>query len=208
MRRLFKMPPQVFRIVLLAVGIVVAYSVARYFLTPPSFGEYGWYRGAALAELATRDRVYAGKKACEECHADEYEKLTKHEHKSLSCESCHGPGEAHVRTIPGRTDDRSCITAFACGATRPTPRGPKWHKQIVSKNHYPGKCTECHVPHSPFGGPMKKPVSRRSLLGQDRRGGGGRAGRPRGQGRQGRGAKDSWSPATRRRAMTRPSTNG
>ncbi len=29
------------------------------------------------------------------------------------------------------------------------PSRPKWHKQIVSKNHYPGKCTECHVPHSP-----------------------------------------------------------
>ena len=70
MRRLFKMPPQLFRIVLLAVGIVTAYSIARYFLTPPSFGEYGWYRGEALAELATRQPVYAGKKACEECHSD------------------------------------------------------------------------------------------------------------------------------------------
>ena len=86
MRRLFTMPPQLFRIFLLAVGIVAAYSVARYFLTPPSFGEYGWYRGAALAELATRDRVYAGKKACEECHSDEYQKLMKHEHKGLACE--------------------------------------------------------------------------------------------------------------------------
>ena len=57
MSRLFKMPPQVFRIVLLAVGIVAAYSVTRYFLTPPSFRQYGWYRGAALTELAARDRV-------------------------------------------------------------------------------------------------------------------------------------------------------
>ncbi len=55
MRRLFKMPPQVFRIFLLAVGIVGSYLIARYFLTPASFGEYGWYRGAALAEVATRD---------------------------------------------------------------------------------------------------------------------------------------------------------
>lgn len=44
-------------------------------------------------ELAARDRVYAGKKACEECHADEYQKQMKHEHKGLSCEGCHGPGE-------------------------------------------------------------------------------------------------------------------
>lgn len=150
MSRLFKMPPQLFRIVLLAVGIVGAYSVARYFLTPPSFGEYGWYRGAALAELATRDRVYAGKQACEECHSDEYQKLIKHEHKSLSCEACHGPGEAHVQN-PDNPDVKMAVLHYSLclRCHEANPSRPKWHKQIVSKNHYPGKCTECHVPHSP-----------------------------------------------------------
>ena len=150
MSRLFKMPPQLFRIVLLAVGIVGAYSVARYFLTPPSFGEYGWYRGAALAELATRDRVYAGKQACEECHSDEYQKLIKLEHKSLSCEACHGPGEAHVQN-PDNPDVKMAVLHYSLclRCHEANPSRPKWHKQIVSKNHYPGKCTECHVPHSP-----------------------------------------------------------
>jgi hypothetical protein len=143
------MPPQVFRIVLLAVGIVAAYLVARYFLTPPSFREYGWYRGAALTELMARDQVYAGKKACEECHGDEYQKLMKHEHKSLSCEGCHGSGQAHA--LDPRTDNilkSSFATCLRCHEANPSR--PKWHKQIVSKNHYTGsKCTECHVPHSP-----------------------------------------------------------
>jgi hypothetical protein len=150
MSRLFKMPPQLFRIVLLAVGIVGAYSVARYFLTPSSFGEYGWYRGAALAELATRERFYAGKQACEECHSDEYQKLIKHEHKSLSCEACHGPGEAHVQN-PDNPDVKMAVLHYSLclRCHEANPSRPKWHKQIVSKNHYPGKCTECHVPHSP-----------------------------------------------------------
>ena len=150
MSRLFKMPPQVLRIVLLAIGIVAAYSVARYFLTPASFGEYGWYRGAALAELATRDRVYAGKKACEECHSDEYQKLMKHEHKGLSCEACHGPGEAHVQN-PDNPDVKMAVLHYSLclRCHEANPSRPKWHKQIVSKNHYPGKCTECHLPHSP-----------------------------------------------------------
>jgi hypothetical protein len=149
MRRLFNMPPQVFRVFLLAVGIVVAYSIARYFLTPPSFGEYGWYRGAALAELATRDRVYAGKKACEECHSDEYQKLVKHEHKSLACESCHGPGEAHSGD-PRKDNIEKSSFAVCLRCHEANPSRPKWHKQIVTKNHYTGsKCTECHVPHSP-----------------------------------------------------------
>jgi hypothetical protein len=144
------MPPQVLRIVLLAIGIVAAYSVARYFLTPASFGEYGWYRGAALAELATRDRVYAGKKACEECHSDEYQKLMKHEHKGLSCEACHGPGEAHVQN-PDNPDVKMAVLHYSLclRCHEANPSRPKWHKQIVSKNHYPGKCTECHMPHSP-----------------------------------------------------------
>jgi len=148
MRR-FYMPPQVTRIVLLAVGIVATYFVARYFLTPPSFGEYGWYRGDALMELATRDRVYAGKKACEECHVEEYQQLMKHEHKGLACESCHGPGQAHYDDPRKDNIDRSGFAAcLRCHEANPSR--PKWHKQIVSKDHYTGsKCTECHVPHSP-----------------------------------------------------------
>lgn len=149
MSRLFKMPPQVLRIVLLAIGIVAAYSVARYFLTPASFGEYGWYRGAALAELATRDRVYAGKKACEECHSDEYQKLMKHEHKGLSCEGCHGSGQAHAGD-PRKDNIQMSSFAICLRCHEANPSRPKWHKQIVSKNHYPGKCTECHMPHSPL----------------------------------------------------------
>ena len=149
MRRLFQMPPQLFRIFLLAVGIVAAYCIARYFLTPPSFQQYGWYRGAALGELATRNLVYAGKKACEECHADEYKKLMTHEHKGLACESCHGPGEAHAQD-PSKENIEKSGFAVCLRCHEANPSRPKWHKQIVSKTHYTGsKCTECHVPHSP-----------------------------------------------------------
>ena len=153
MRRLFQMPPQLLRIFLLAVGIVVAYSIARYFLTPASFKQYGWYRGAALAELATRDRTYAGKSACEVCHPDEYQKLVKHEHNGLACESCHGPGEAHAHDPRKDNIERSSYAAcLRCHEANPSR--PKWHKQIVSKDHYTGsKCTECHVPHSPLEAP-------------------------------------------------------
>jgi hypothetical protein len=148
MRRMFKMPPQVVRIVLLAVAIVGSYLVARYFLTPPSFRQYGWYRGDALAELATRDRVYAGKKACEECHSDECQKLVKGSHKTLSCEGCHGAGQAHADNPDVKLEVLNYSHCVRCHEANPSR--PKWHKQIVSKTHYTGsKCTECHVPHSP-----------------------------------------------------------
>ena len=148
MRRFSQMPPQVLRILLLAVGIVGVYSVARFFLTPPSFRQYGWYRGAALAELATRDPVYAGRKACEECHSEQMQKLLKDGHKSLSCEGCHGAGWAHSDNPDVKIDKNNYSPCVRCHEANPSR--PKWHKQIVSKSHYTGSnCTECHVPHMP-----------------------------------------------------------
>ena len=155
------MPPQILRLFLLVVGIVVVYSTARYFLTPPSFRQYGWYRGEALGEIATRDPVFAGKKACEECHSDEFQKLAKFEHKNLSCEACHVSAreqgalsglQGHVdnpedaRLKPDKTLATPCLRCHEANPSRPA-----WHKQIVVKNHYSGssKCIECHVPHAP-----------------------------------------------------------
>ncbi len=148
MRRFLNMPPQIFRLFLLVVGIVVIYSTARAFLTPKSFRQYGWYRGEALTELASRQAVFAGKKACEECHSDQFQKLQKGEHKSLSCEACHGPGQAHADNPDVQIDRSNVGACLRCHEANPSR--PKWHKQITIKTHYSGsKCTECHVPHSP-----------------------------------------------------------
>ncbi len=146
------MPPQIFRLLLLVLGIVVVYSTARHFLTPPSFGQYGWYRGQALAESATRERTYAGKAACEECHSDQVQKLLKGSHKTLSCEGCHGPALAHAENPDVKLDKLNFTPCLRCHEANPSR--PKWHKQIASKEHYTGsKCTECHVPHYPTEAP-------------------------------------------------------
>jgi hypothetical protein len=148
-----KMPPQIVRLVLLTIAIVGSYLVARYFLTPPSFGQHGWYRANALEELATRDPVFAGRSACEECHADEVKKLAKAEHKTLSCEGCHGACQAHadkpdvVEFKPPKLGYSVCVRCHEANPSR-----PKWHKQVNPKTHYNTgeKCTECHVPHQPL----------------------------------------------------------
>ena len=142
------MPPQIFRLVLLTLGIVVSYLTARYFLTPSSFGQYGWFRGEALEEIASRTPVYAGKKACDECHSDVLEKLAKAEHKTLSCEGCHGVSQDHAANpdiTPIKLTGNHCIRCHEANPSRPA-----WFKHITVKNHYTGqKCTECHVPHQP-----------------------------------------------------------
>ncbi|MCU0786958.1 MAG: hypothetical protein MUC91_02020 [Verrucomicrobia bacterium] len=142
------MPPQVVRLVLLTIGIVGSYLIARYFLTPASFNEYGHYRGAALMEIASHPVVFAGKKSCEDCHFDEFERLGRFEHKTLSCEGCHGAGQAHTEN----PDIRLAILNFSHCARchEANPSRPSWHKQIDLRDHYAGEaCTECHVAHAP-----------------------------------------------------------
>jgi len=142
------MPPQITRLVLLTVGIVGTYLVARYFLTPQSFGQYGFYRGAALTELRSRPVVFAGKKECESCHSDQAQKLAKYAHKTLSCEGCHGAGQAHAEDFDLKLAALDYSHCLRCHEANPSR--PKWHKQVSVKDHYPGeKCTGCHVPHAP-----------------------------------------------------------
>lgn len=101
-----------------------------------------------MAELQAREPVFAGKKACEECHSDEVNKLVKFEHKTLSCEGCHGPGQAHADNPDIKIGQQNFGPCIRCHEADPSR--PNWHKQIVTKNHYTGsKCTECHVPHAP-----------------------------------------------------------
>lgn len=173
MTRYLKLPPQILRLVLLTLGIVGTYLVARAILTPPSFGQYGWYRGAALEELASREPVHAGKKSCDECHSDVLQKLAKGEHKTLSCEACHGISRDHAENpdikagfIKSKTTTSQQQVVTPEGETKAVvlegftghhcnrcheanPSKPAWFKQVVLKEHYTGKCTECHVPHHP-----------------------------------------------------------
>jgi len=142
------MPPQLVRLVLLTIGIVCVYFTARYFLMPPSFGQYGHYRGDALREIAARQPLWAGRAACVECHSDHAQKLAKGEHKMLSCETCHGPGRTHVENPADKLPKLNVALCVRCH--QQSLSRPKWLHQINVHNHYTGSvCTECHVPHQP-----------------------------------------------------------
>jgi hypothetical protein len=147
---LFKMPPQILRLVLLTVGVIGSYGVARLLLVPASFGAYGWYRGAALEELAATKPVFSGKKACDECHAEVVEQLAKGEHKVISCESCHGPSRPHAGN-PDVEPPRTKFTDSDCMHCHQfSPSRPAWLKQIEINEHFRGdQCVGCHLPHQP-----------------------------------------------------------
>lgn len=143
------MPPQVFRLVLLIFAIVVSYLVARTLLTPASFREYGFYRGAALMDHATQHApVFAGKTACGERHPDVLKTLAKGGHKSLSCEACHGVVSQEQLKDPNSKMPKP-TEAICLRCHEASPSRPAGFKQIAVKDHYSDKCFECHLPHDP-----------------------------------------------------------
>jgi len=151
-----KMPPQIFRLVLLTIAIVVTYLIARYLLTPRTFRQYGFYRGEALVEhmghtpvFEGRKPVEEGRKTCADCHDVIVKQIAKAEHKTLGCETCHGVARAHVdddRNVKlVKIGDSMCLRCHENNGSRPA-----WLKQINPKDHYSGdKCIGCHVPHQP-----------------------------------------------------------
>jgi len=142
------MPPQIVRLILLTLAIVGSYLVAKAFLTPTSFGQYGFYRGDALEEIAARKPVYAGMKSCDECHSDKIQQLAKGEHKTISCESCHRAAQAHADNPDITTHKLTDAECLRCHET--DPARPQFVKQIVMKDHFRGdRCIGCHVPHHP-----------------------------------------------------------
>src|SRR5512143_1384908 len=120
--RPFKMPPQIVRLVLLTLFIVGSYMVARFCLTPASFAEIGFYRANALGELASRPITFAGRKACDECHSEHFQKVAKAEHKNLSCEGCHGPAQGHVDNPDVKLEKLTfshCVRCHEASPSRP-----------------------------------------------------------------------------------------
>ena len=63
-------PPQLTRLAIAFAIFISLFLLLRHFLLPPTFGEYGHYRGAALIENTEREMHYAGQQACLDCHQD------------------------------------------------------------------------------------------------------------------------------------------
>jgi Cytochrome c554 and c-prime len=132
-----------------AVGIVL-FLVARSIFVPKSFGQYGHYRAAALAEIAAKPIMFAGHGACENCHTDVYEVKNKGVHTHVACESCHGPLAKHADDPTALTPPKIDVAALCVRCHEAGVAKPKNFPQVASAEHS-GRvvCNTCHQPHSP-----------------------------------------------------------
>ncbi len=133
-----------------AVGIVLFFLLRAYFV-PKSFGQYGHYRGNALAELASKPISYAGHQSCADCHGDVVEIKKAGMHAGVNCEACHGPLARHAED-PGSVVPQLPDTAVICARCHEENIAkPKAFPQVVSVQHSGGAdCKTCHQPHSPL----------------------------------------------------------
>lgn len=129
---------------------LLLFLVARAYVVPPSFGQYGHYRGAVLDEIRARPVKYAGQETCAGCHVEETEIKGKGKHATVACEACHGPAAQHAEDPGSVKPSKPDGTAFCAGCHEMDAAKPKWFRQVNTKEHMPGmKCTECHAAHSP-----------------------------------------------------------
>jgi hypothetical protein len=151
-------PQQVTRLALMFLLVGVALVAARHYFIPPTFGQTGHYRGAAVGQIVGQGIKYAGRDACTECHPDIVEVHSRARHQTVACEACHGPAAAHIEN-PAEVKlllprDRSfCPRCHSYDPARPTG-----FPQIDPIAHNPVKaCIGCHNPHTPV--PPNTPAS-------------------------------------------------
>jgi DmsE family decaheme c-type cytochrome len=111
---------------------------------------------------------YVGTEVCKDCHEDQFKayshtahadlaKISSWKNKITGCESCHGPGQAHVEgggdvtkivSFKNKNSKEISETCLNCHAGKEERnnfrRGEHWRNDVG--------CTECHTSHSAIAG--------------------------------------------------------
>jgi len=147
------MQPHLKRAFTILALIIIAFIIVRSLVVPESFGQYGWYRGDSVKELRNLTVNYAGSATCEgeNCHSQIYSVWTADRHKTVNCETCHGPAEKHVlnarELLPNASDTRD----FCGGCHYKRISRPVDFPQIDPDTHGDDlRCVYCHNPHKPW----------------------------------------------------------
>ena len=146
----FKDATHLFRLAGVFAAGLLLFVALRSVLVPRSFGQYGHFRGNALADIKAQPVHYAGHEACEACHSDVLDQKVKGKHARVNCEACHGPLATHAGDPGGTTPEKLDTAKLCVRCHEANTAKPKWFPQVVSADHSAGlACNECHQPHNP-----------------------------------------------------------
>ncbi|HTT24745.1 MAG TPA: multiheme c-type cytochrome [Candidatus Sulfotelmatobacter sp.] len=147
---MFKDVEHLIRLAAVMLLALLLFVVLRAAVVPKSFGQYGHYRGNAIAEIAGRTPAFAGHEVCEGCHTDVVDQKKLGRHVSVPCEACHGAQARHAddpATVKPQLPDTAVICARCHEANSAKPKA---FPQVVSADHSGGlACNTCHKPHTP-----------------------------------------------------------
>ena len=147
---LFKDIEHLVRLAVVMAIALVAFVGLRALVVPHSFGQYGHYRGAAIAEIAARPAAFAGHDVCDACHTDVVDQKKLGKHVVVPCEACHGAQAKHADD-PASVKPSKLDTAVTCARCHEANSAkPKAFPQVVTADHSGGiACDTCHQPHRP-----------------------------------------------------------
>ena len=131
----------------MAVFLALAYA-AKQFFTADSFYRYGHYRSDAVPEVAAKEPAFQTPAYCVGCHGERHAQWSAGNHKTVSCETCHGAAQGHPQSgklpIPSNTVELCTLCHEAM------PGRPASQPQVDPKGHAGSEqCIVCHNPHAP-----------------------------------------------------------
>lgn len=149
MKKPFRMLPDALTRILVVFLLLAGAFVALKLTLPASITNSRLHVQSTLEREMARPVRYAGSAPCADCH-EEYNVKKVGYHRTLSCETCHGPAQAHVENPTETKPVAPRKREFCTLCHRYDPSRPTGFPQINPTAHNPLKpCVSCHNPHDP-----------------------------------------------------------
>ncbi len=129
--------------------LISVFVLLRLMPAPAVLEPYGFYRGENNAEeWASQPMQYADVQRCNDCHQDKHSTWKQSSHSTTNCETCHGPGQAHVNQGASPVVDASRELCGLCH-DRVLARPVDFPQVDLAEHGGQSACITCHNPHDP-----------------------------------------------------------